>query len=209
MWVRFARSTNEVTAPKPIAGSWDCVKQPVDAAYIGAGRSARKLYLFFGSQWVRYDIDKNKCDTAPKPILGSWPKLPWSSDIDAIVAYNGKAYFFKGKSYVRFNIANDVAESGPILIANGWPGIWNGDIDQAINWRNGKLYLFQNDQFIQYDITNLPKEGGGWPSAAHPVRQAVCRRRGGVSRRHEYPAKEEGPRARYVSIQRPDRPARR
>ena len=182
-WVRFARSTNTVSDPKPIAGSWDCVKQPVDAAYIGAGSRARKLYFFFGSQWVRYDIGSNKCDTAPKPILGSWPGLPWSSDLDATVAYNGKAYFFKGTSYVRFNIEADAAEGAPIPIAKGWPGVWPDNIEQAINWGDGKVYLFRGAEFVRYDIAKEKADGPAQPIESDPRFAAVeeAFRRGGPS----------------------------
>lgn len=163
--MKLSRSTGAVTDPKPIAGNWDCVKQPVDAAYVGSGSRAGKMYLFFGAKWVRYDIAKNTCDTAPKAIAGSWQGLPWTADIDAVVAYNGKAYFFKGDSYVRFNIDRDVAEGGATLITRGWPGVWADDIEQAVNWGGGDVYLFRRGEVVRY-LTAKDKERAAGPATS-------------------------------------------
>lgn len=67
------RSVGRVVEEKPIAGSWGCVSGPIDAA---VRFDNRKQYLFFGSQYARYDMDRNACDPGyPKPIAGGWPAV--------------------------------------------------------------------------------------------------------------------------------------
>src|SRR4051812_47731244 len=81
----YKHSARRVIEEKPVAGKWGCVQKPVDAAIAWGNR---KLYLFFGDQYARYDMDKNACDAGyPKAIAPArnWPGLPWSSGLDAIV----------------------------------------------------------------------------------------------------------------------------
>lgn len=159
------RSLGRVVEEKPIAGSWGCVTGPIDAA---VRFDNRKIYLFFGSQYARYDMDKNACDPGyPKLIAGGgWPGLPWAEGIDAAVAYNGKAYFFKGAQYVRYDIASDRVDPGyPMSLAAGWPQIpWPNGIDAAVNTQDGKVLLFKGAQYVRYDIASERTEAGPFPA---------------------------------------------
>ena len=161
------RSVGRVVEEKPIAGSWGCVSGPIDAA---VRFDNRKQYLFFGSQYARYDMDRNACDPGyPKPIAGGWPGLPWTADIDAAVAYNGKAYFFKGAEYVRYDIAGDRADPGyPKSIAAGWPGVpFQTGIDAAVNTGDGRVLLFKGELAIAYDIASERAIGAPFAAASY------------------------------------------
>lgn len=161
------RSVGRIVEEKPIAGSWGCVSGPIDAA---VRFDNRKQYLFFGSQYARYDMDRNACDPGyPKPIAGGWPGLPWTADIDAAVAYNGKAYFFKGAEYVRYDIGSDRADPGyPKSIAAGWPGVpFQSGIDAAVNTSDGRVLLFKGDLAIAYNIAAERAEGAPFAAARY------------------------------------------
>lgn len=159
------RSLGRVVEEKPIAGNWGCVTGPVDAA---VRFDSRKMFLFFGSKYARYDMTTNACDPGyPKPIAGGgWPGLPWSEGIDAAVAYNGKAYFFKGAQYVRYDIGSDRVDPGyPMSLAAGWPQLpWPSGIDAAVNTQDGKVLLFKGAQYVRYDIASERTEAGPFPS---------------------------------------------
>jgi hypothetical protein len=163
-YLHHKRSVRRVVEEKDIAGNWGCVTAPVDAA---VRFDNRKVYLFFGSRYARYDMDRNACDPGyPKAIGGGWPGLPWSADLDAAVAYNGKAYFFKGAQYVRYDIATDRADPGyPKSIAAGWPGVpWTDGIESAVNTGDGKVLLFKGGQYVRYDIATERADGGPFPA---------------------------------------------
>lgn len=115
-----------------------------------------KLYMFKGSEYIRYDIITDKADDGyPKPISLNWRGL-WSSNIDAAVySKNEKVYFFKGNQYIRYDLKKDRAdEEYPKLIATHWPGLWAGGIDGAVNWENGKIYFFKGEEYIRWDVNN-------------------------------------------------------
>ena len=146
-WFNYRKSKKQADPPKPISGSWDCVHDPVDAAF----RHGRKIYLFFGAKYAKYDTAKNKCDDGyPKLIKGNWKKVPWDR-IEAAESYNGKAYLFNGGQYARFDIARDEADFVK-PVADGWPKTWDKDIDLSVNWGDGNLYLFRGGEFFQYSI---------------------------------------------------------
>ncbi len=158
------RSAGRAVEERPIAGKWGCVTFPVDAS-VNFGN--RKIYFFFGNQYARYDMDRNACDPGyPKLIAGGgWPGLPWAADLDAAVAYKGKAYFFKGSQYVRYDIAADRADPGyPKTISAGWPGLWSSDIDAAVNNGAGKVIFFKGDKSMSYDIAAELADGPESPA---------------------------------------------
>jgi hypothetical protein len=128
-----------------------------------------KVYLFKGSQYMRYDLATDKVDAGwPKPIAGNWHGFPanFATGINAAVMWsNGKAYFFKGNEYVRFDVAADKVDPGyPKPIAGNWPGLWSGHVDAAIVWPNGKAYFFRGSQYLRYDLAtdSVDKD---WPKA--------------------------------------------
>lgn len=129
-YVRFDVKTDRVDPgyPKPIdQATWPGLpwSEGIDAAVNGGNG---KLYLFKGSEYVRFDIQSDRVDAGyPKPIdQVTWPGLPWTSGIDAAVEGGaGKIYLFKGRQYARFDLAADRMEAGypkPIDQAT-WPGL--------------------------------------------------------------------------------------
>ncbi len=132
-----------------------------------------RIYLFRGSEYIRYDAVGNKADPGyPQLIASAWPGV-WPDGFDTVAAWpNGKAYFFRGDQYLRYDIKADKADDGyPKPIALAWPGIWkDGRIDAVVVWPNGKAYFFRGDQYISYDIktdkadAGFPKPmAGDWP----------------------------------------------
>ncbi len=143
--------------PRGVPG-WD---RDFDAA-INWGNG--KLYVFKGSQYMRYDIANDACDPGyPKPINNkTWPGL-WTSGIDAVVNWgNGKAYFFKGGEYIRYSIADDRADPGypKKITGKTWPGLWTSGIDAVVNWGDGRAYFFKGREYIRYSIARDQADQG-------------------------------------------------
>jgi hypothetical protein len=154
---------------KPIAGNWPGLPAGftanLDAMVNGQQQFAGKLYIFKGSEYVRYDWAADRTDPGyPKPIAANWPGLPagFTSDFDAAVTgkgpFAGKAYFFKGSEYVRYDWAADRTDPGyPKPIAANWPGLpagFTSNIQAAINGQKsfeGKAYLFKGADYARYD----------------------------------------------------------
>ena len=127
-----------------------------------------KIYLFRGSEYIRFDITKNKADPGyPQPIVPAWHGV-WPDGIDAVAVWpNGKAFFFRGGQYIQYDIAKDKADDGyPKSIAGRWAGVWKEGIDAVVVWPNGKAYFFRGDQYISYDI-KTDKSDPGFPK---PIR---------------------------------------
>ncbi|BBZ34765.1 hemopexin repeat-containing protein [Mycolicibacterium confluentis] len=144
-----------------------------------------KVYLFKGSQYVRYNVAADKVDAGyPLPIAGNWPGFPadFASGIDSGVLWtNGKAYYFRGNQYIRYDVVNDRVDAGyPRPIFNNWPGLWAGGIDAGVVWPNGKAYLFKGSQYVRYDIAadrvdpGYPKPiAGNWPGMPAAFAQGI------------------------------------
>jgi hypothetical protein len=132
-----------------------------------------KAYILSGTEYVRYDIQKDQVDTGyPKPIAGNWPGL-WTPAGAGIVWPNGKAYFLRGTEYVRYDIQKDQVDSGyPRPIAGNWPGLSLKRVDAGLVWPNSKAYFFGlvgngfgkfgNIAYIRYDI-GQDRQDAGYP----------------------------------------------
>jgi Hemopexin len=134
-----------------------------------------KAYILSGTEYVRYDIQKDQVDSGyPKPIAGNWPGL-WTPAGAGIVWPNGKAYFLRGTEYVRYDIirydiGQDRQDAGyPQPIAVNWHGL-PSVINAATVWPNGKAYFFFGKQYARYDIQKdrvddgYPAQiAGNWP----------------------------------------------
>lgn len=167
-YVRYDPTTSSVDPgyPLPIGQYWEGFP-----ANFAAGVNAAllwttgKAYFFKGSQYLRFDLPKDKVDpNYPRPIAGNWPGL-WGSGIDAGVVWpNGKAYFFKGSEYVRYDIATDRADIGyPRQIRGNWPGFpasFENRIDAAVVLNNGKAYFFRDNEYIRFDISEDTTDPG-------------------------------------------------
>ena len=76
--------------PKSISGHWRGLSssfcEKIDAVVNGGGPNTGKAYFFSGSQYIRYDLAKDKADSGyPKNIDGHWKGFPpnFCESIDA------------------------------------------------------------------------------------------------------------------------------
>ncbi|MCB0850618.1 MAG: hypothetical protein KDD63_00125, partial [Bacteroidetes bacterium] len=97
----------------PVSTSWGKGNNPfmsnpedqsVDAAFIAPDG---KLYVFKGSQYVRYcHLEQEYVDEGfPLPIKDNWGDMPtdYETAIDAAFVFGGKTYFVKGEEYIRYS----------------------------------------------------------------------------------------------------------
>jgi hypothetical protein len=129
----------------------------IDAALM---RSNGKIYLFRGSEYVRYSSVSSGIDAGyPRPIAGNWGGLPasFTSGIDAAFQResNGKIYFFKGSEYARIDAATSAMDAGyPKPIVGNWPGLpssFTTGIDAALQRKdNDKIYFFKGDEYVRF-----------------------------------------------------------
>jgi len=149
-----------------------------------------KAYLFFGNEYVRYDISADRVDAGyPLPVAGNWRGL-WAPVGAGVVWPNGKAYFLRGNEYVRYDIAADRVDNGyPLPIAGNWSGLSLSRVDAAVVWPNDKAYLFGHydtgapfgaDGYVRYDVAADRQDAGypasvpaNWPGLSMPINAAV------------------------------------
>jgi hypothetical protein len=142
-YLRYDIRTDKVDPgyPLPIAGNWPGMAEAGFANKVDAAVKwwNGKVYFFLGSQYVRYDIGKDKVDPGyPLPIAGNWPGMAeagFGNQIDAIVNWgNGKVYFFLGSQYVRYDIWADKVDPGyPLPIAGKWLGMAEAGFGDSID----------------------------------------------------------------------------
>lgn len=140
-----------------------------------------KIYLFRGSEYLRYDAASGRVDPGYPKRLGvdGWLGGP-RGGIDAILEHptNGYVYFFTGAYYWRFSVRSDRFVSKGRLGVDGWRGVWKTGVDAALlNPANGVAYFFKDNEYTRYDLVRdavtagYPKAIGepGWKG----VRKAV------------------------------------
>jgi hypothetical protein len=140
--------------------------------------TAKHLYFFKGSEYVRFDSAPNAVPIGyPLSIATWWGGLP--DDLDAALNRGkGQTYFFKGDQYYRYTVVRNAVDPGyPKPIAGNWPGMsdvgFASGIDAAVNWADGKIYFFKGSQYVRYDLPSnkvepgYPKPiAGNWPGVA-------------------------------------------
>jgi hypothetical protein len=119
--------------PKPIAEGWNGVTggfaSGIDAGIHGVGEFFGFIWLFKGSQYVRYDLNTEMVDVDPHPILGRWGGDTWPEEFGLGIdfAFYGtgdkaeKIYFFRGDKYILYSLKTDMVEEGPKSILKNWP----------------------------------------------------------------------------------------
>jgi hypothetical protein len=142
---------------QPIAFNWPGLRptRPDAAVYWGFG----KVYFFYGTEYVRYDVAKDAVDpeylppNPPFPIAGHW-NMPWTDGIDAAFNWgNGKLYFFRGSDYLRYDITMDrMDDNYPKPIAGNWNGVWSDGIDGALYQGGNKAYFFKDHEYRRFDL---------------------------------------------------------
>lgn len=140
------------------------------------------LYLFKGSDYMRFDLARDKFDLLRVPIGREWngladARLPDGSSfadrVDAAVNWgNGKVYFFRRNRYVRYDLATDAVDVQATPIGREWNGFTEAKcadgstfadgVDAAVNWGSGKAYFFRGSHYLRYDIFN-DRVDHGWP----------------------------------------------
>jgi hypothetical protein len=149
-----------------------------------------KAYLFSGTEYVRYDIAKDKVDPGyPAPIVNGWRGL-WTPVGAGVMWPNGKAYFFHDKQYVRYDVKTDrVDRNYPAPIVNGWRDLTLTSVSAAVVWPNNKAYLFGGYStgasfgqlgYVRYDIAGDRQDKGypttvesQWHGLTSPIDAAV------------------------------------
>jgi hypothetical protein len=121
--------------------------------------TAKRVYFFSGTDYVRFDSDINGVIPLvyPRSIAGGWAGLFPSVDA-AFYRGKGRAYFFSGDQYCRFTVLNNAVDAGyPKPIAGNWPGMagtgFETGVDAAVCWGNEKVYFFKGNRYLRYDLT--------------------------------------------------------
>jgi hypothetical protein len=157
--------------------------QGVDAACQVPGNDS-DVYLFRGTDYVRYNVPTEQITWGPKPITVGWPGLGviFASGVDAVCNVPGSStdvHFFRGAQYVRYNVPGNKIVYGPKAIIEGWPGMWGAPsfgigLDAAcpVTGHSTDIYMFAGEYYLRYNfaakkIVNGPKLiSEGWPQLA-------------------------------------------
>ena len=119
--------------PLPIAAGWnglpDSFASGIDCGLHGVGDFFGYVWLFRGSEYVRYDLNADALDVGPLPIASKWGAGAWPEDfaggVDFAVYGTGseaeKVFFVRGDKYIRYNLRTDQVELGPKPLRHRWP----------------------------------------------------------------------------------------
>ncbi|WP_424211039.1 hemopexin repeat-containing protein [Streptomyces sp. BI20] len=157
-----------VSGPRPIAAGWPGLQGTdftgrIGAAYTVPG-SASDLYLFSGTQYVRYNVKREKIAFGPDSLSSAWPglnELTYLFGLSAACPVPGHptdVYLFQGSYYVRYN-AVDNHPVGPVkTIADNWSDT-NGtaftlgvDAACAVPHSSTEVYLFTGPAYMKHKI---------------------------------------------------------
>jgi hypothetical protein len=107
----------------------------------------KRIYLFKGSRYYRYDKALHKIDKIGTIGQDGWKGVP--ADIDAAcLSTNCKAYFFKGNKYYRFDFATDNVDK-VALIKDNWKGVPD-NLDAAQSPVDDKYYYYDDNIILFY-----------------------------------------------------------
>ncbi|MWA16126.1 hypothetical protein [Streptomyces sp. BA2] len=122
--------------PADIAANWPGLRGTSFTSGIGAAckvpGSNSDIYLFRGSQYIRYNVSKEKREHGPASISANWPGLQgtsFTSDIEAAVNRPNSStdvYLFKGSQHVRYDLNRERIVFGPASIPANWPALRGG-----------------------------------------------------------------------------------
>lgn len=138
-----------------------------------------KLYFFRGTQYLRYDTQKDSRDPGYDPapqISAEWEGLP-AAGVDAALNWgDGTTYFFAGGKCYEFDCVNNAVSQGyPRDISARFKGLTLDAVDACIKWDLKTAYFFRKKQYWAYDLLNdavypnYPRTiKGNWPPINHP-----------------------------------------
>ncbi|HHJ13677.1 MAG TPA: hypothetical protein ENJ79_04775 [Gammaproteobacteria bacterium] len=181
-YVRIGRdSTMDPGYPANISDNWpglpDSFKNGIQAAI---NRDNGKIYLFDGSQYVRYAegvpcIMKSNsygiCDWTPGHF--GWETFLTKIDAAFWRISNNRIYLFSGAWYVRLtnDTSNGPEEGYPKKIAGNWKGLpsaFKNGIDAALmRESNGKIYFFKGSQYVRIGDDSKVEDGYPKPIAGN------------------------------------------
>jgi hypothetical protein len=132
-----------------------------------------KAYFFLGSHYVRYHvvdgadgIPEGVENGYPLTIAEAWTALPFSSDIDACLAWSdGSAFFFQGDQCVHYDVANDAVLTGPAPISDLWPGVFADGVDAAVLLSDDMVHFFRGSEVVTWNAA----DGSGVTGDPQPI----------------------------------------
>lgn len=168
-------------------GTWKGLPwSSIDTAFVSPVNG--KAYIFKGTQYVRYDMEKDSVDEGYPYTINNivWKGLPWDSIDCAIATGTNKVYFTKGSEYVKYDLDKDCVEPGYPKVLNGrtWEGLPWDSLDCAITMPGGRIcYLIKGSQYVKFDfvedkvISGVKSLAGNWPnlSFTNSVRGTIPR----------------------------------
>jgi hypothetical protein len=154
--------------PLSVTDNWPGLAGSPDAAvWWGCG----KAYMFFGPNYVRYDVKTNGVEAdylppnPPRTIAPFWPGV-WADGVDAAVNWdNGKIYFFKRGEYCRYDITLDRVDEGYPKSIDLRPGLWADGLHVAVYQGGAKAWFFRGDEYRRYDLAADGVDASGSVSA--------------------------------------------
>jgi hypothetical protein len=129
---RFSLADGTVEGPVSIFAGFTDVGEPfasgIDAGLHGVGDFFEFMWLFKGSQYLRYDVANDVIADPPQPIAGNWGGETWPAEFAAGIdfAFYGtgteaeKIFFFRGDKFLRYNLRTNLVEEGPESILKNW-----------------------------------------------------------------------------------------
>jgi len=147
-----------------INNKWPGIPNDIDTVIRGYMRQNDIIYFFKGSQYWKFDGQKNQLVSGPTSILQYWPGVPDSLGASVnTYAGGGATYFFKGSQYWKYIDSNDALADGyPRAIGENWKGIPN-DVDAAFEIF-GDIYFFKQDKYYIYRYLGFAPGGALFPT---------------------------------------------
>ncbi|SDH83799.1 Hemopexin [Sinosporangium album] len=152
--------------PWPISASWPGLSGTEFANGVSAATvvpdSQDIIWLFRGSQYVRYSAAQDRILVGPKEIYDGWPGLKDTSFVDYIDAAvkdpsgANALYLFRGPEVVHYNLDDDTI-SGPNLIKSALPGLEDTDFIHGVSaalacpGSPNEMWLFRDDEYLRYN----------------------------------------------------------
>ncbi|MEU1737527.1 hemopexin repeat-containing protein [Streptosporangium sp. NPDC020145] len=163
-YVRYDLDTESiVVGPSLVKDNWDGLNGTAFTSGIGAAcpvpLADREVYLFRGSQYVRYDVRDDE-HTGVKDIATSWPGLKgtiFTSDIDAACEswFLSWVYLFKGDQFVHYDVSDERIVRGPMAISEALPAVAGTVFASGLSaacqvpGSSSEIYLFKGDRYIR------------------------------------------------------------
>lgn len=126
----------------------------IDAAFYW--EVTQKVYLFRGTDYVRYDVATNKMDEGyPKNIQRMWGGSQMFGSVDAAFRWSGnKIFFFKGNQYLRYDMRTNTVDAGyPRTInAKNWKNLSFTQVDAVLKWTYPTVYIFSGGQYHRFNL---------------------------------------------------------